>query len=97
MVNDLGDVKINALLFEYDTNYGRSPDAVEAREDGFIINGQEEIKILSFLDPAQITRRRLRRKTGVSHYHGASFFKNYVCDDQVDILFPLIPSTKLTL
>jgi glyceraldehyde 3-phosphate dehydrogenase len=52
-VNDLGDVKTNAHLFKYDTNYGRFPGTVQAKEDGFIINGQE-VKSLSYRDPAQI-------------------------------------------
>jgi glyceraldehyde 3-phosphate dehydrogenase len=52
-VNDLGDVKTNAHLFKYDTNYGRFPGTVQAKEDGFIINGQE-VKSLSYRDPVQI-------------------------------------------
>ncbi|MFZ5586375.1 MAG: type I glyceraldehyde-3-phosphate dehydrogenase [Thermodesulfobacteriota bacterium] len=52
-VNDLGDVRTNAHLFKYDTNYGRFDGTVEHHDDGFVINGKE-IKSLSFRDPAQL-------------------------------------------
>jgi len=52
-INDLSDVKTNAHLFQFDTNYGRFPGEVKIRKDSFIINGQT-IKSLSFRDPVDI-------------------------------------------
>ena len=52
-VNDLGDVRTNAHLFKYDTNYGRFCGTVEYHEGGFVINGKE-VKSLCFRDPAQL-------------------------------------------
>ncbi len=52
-INDLGDVKTNAHLFKYDTNYGRFPGMVEAREQSIVVNGPE-VQSLSYRDPQQI-------------------------------------------
>ena len=52
-VNDLFDVKTNAHLFQYDTNYGRYAGKVGVRKESFIIDGKP-IKSLAFRDPAQI-------------------------------------------
>ena len=52
-VNDLADAKTNAHLFKYDTNYGKYPGTVEARDSSLIIDGKE-IRVFSERDPASI-------------------------------------------
>ncbi len=52
-INDLFDVKTNAHLFEYDTNYGQFQGSVAVEEDSFLIDGRR-IKSLAFRDPAAI-------------------------------------------
>ncbi|MDR0549329.1 MAG: type I glyceraldehyde-3-phosphate dehydrogenase [Deltaproteobacteria bacterium] len=52
-VNDLGDVKANAHLLKYDSNYGRFPGQVEVKGDSFFINGQE-VKSYACKDPKEI-------------------------------------------
>ena len=52
-INDLFDVKTNANLFKYDTNYGRFPGEVTVGENLLQINGQT-VKSFSFRDPAEI-------------------------------------------
>ena len=52
-INDLFDVKTNAHLFLYDTNYGHYTGEVKVKKDSFIINGNK-IKSFSFRDPAAI-------------------------------------------
>ncbi|MEE8519016.1 MAG: type I glyceraldehyde-3-phosphate dehydrogenase [Dehalococcoidia bacterium] len=52
-VNDLADAESNAHLFKYDTNYGRYPGTVQAKDGGIEIDGRT-IKSLSERDPAQL-------------------------------------------
>jgi len=52
-VNDIGRIKIMTHLLKYDTNYGRFPGEVVAREDGFVADG-DEVKILAERDPARL-------------------------------------------
>jgi glyceraldehyde 3-phosphate dehydrogenase len=52
-VNDLTDAKTNAHLLKYDTNYGRFPGTVEAKDNDLVVNGRN-IKVFSERDPAQI-------------------------------------------
>jgi glyceraldehyde 3-phosphate dehydrogenase len=52
-VNDIGRIKIMTHLLKYDTNYGRFPGEVAAREDGFVANG-DEVKVLAERDPARL-------------------------------------------
>ncbi|MDR3134912.1 MAG: type I glyceraldehyde-3-phosphate dehydrogenase [Deltaproteobacteria bacterium] len=52
-VNDLFDVKTNAHLLKYDSNYGRFPGSVDIKGDSFIINGQE-VKNFALKDPKEI-------------------------------------------
>ncbi len=52
-VNDLGDAKMSAHLFKYDSNYGRFGGDVEVRGDSFFINGQE-VKNFAYRDPKEI-------------------------------------------
>ena len=52
-VNDLTDAKTNAHLLKYDTNYGRFPGTVEAKDNDLLVNGRN-IKVFSERDPAQI-------------------------------------------
>ncbi|MDR0355562.1 MAG: type I glyceraldehyde-3-phosphate dehydrogenase [Deltaproteobacteria bacterium] len=57
-VNDLFDVKTNAHLLKYDSNYGRFPGTVEIKGDSFVINGQE-VKSLAYKDPKEIPWKSL--------------------------------------
>ncbi|MEW6670361.1 MAG: type I glyceraldehyde-3-phosphate dehydrogenase [Thermodesulfobacteriota bacterium] len=52
-INDLFDVKTNANLFKYDTNYGRFSGEVKVGENSLIINGRT-VKSFSSRDPAEI-------------------------------------------
>ncbi len=52
-VNDLVDAEMNALLFKYDSTYGRYDGEVEAGDHSIIIDGRE-IKILAEKDPAAL-------------------------------------------
>ncbi len=52
-VNDLGDAKMSAHLFKYDSNYGRFNGQVEVKGDSFFINGNE-VKNFAFRDPKEI-------------------------------------------
>ncbi|MBW1711174.1 MAG: type I glyceraldehyde-3-phosphate dehydrogenase [Deltaproteobacteria bacterium] len=52
-VNDLFDVKTNAHLFKYDSNYGRFRGEVKAVDDTLLIDGQA-IRNFSSREPAQI-------------------------------------------
>jgi glyceraldehyde 3-phosphate dehydrogenase len=52
-VNDLVDAEMNALLFKYDSTYGRYDGEVEAGDHSIIIDGRE-IKILAEKDPANL-------------------------------------------
>lgn len=53
VINDLFDVKTNAHLFKYDSNYGRFCGDVATEPDTLIINGRP-IKSFAFRDPAEI-------------------------------------------
>jgi glyceraldehyde 3-phosphate dehydrogenase len=52
-VNDLFDARTNAHLFEYDTNYGTFPGAVEAEDNHLLVDG-EKIQVLAERDPAKL-------------------------------------------
>ena len=52
-VNDLFDVKTNAHLFKYDSNYGRFAGKVEVKKNGLVIKGKA-VKSFAFGDPAEI-------------------------------------------
>jgi glyceraldehyde 3-phosphate dehydrogenase len=52
-VNDLFDVKTNAHLFKYDSNYGIYPGTVEVKDDGIAINGKV-IKVLAERNPGAL-------------------------------------------
>jgi len=52
-INDLFDVKTNANLFKYDTNYGRFSGEVKTGENFLQINSRI-VKSFSFRDPAEI-------------------------------------------
>ncbi|MBU4606056.1 MAG: type I glyceraldehyde-3-phosphate dehydrogenase, partial [Proteobacteria bacterium] len=52
-VNDLFDSETNAHLFKFDSNYGRWPGVVEAKENAIVIDGQE-VTCFALRDPAQI-------------------------------------------
>ena len=52
-INDLVDTEMNALLFRYDSTYGRYPGTVEHTDDSLIVDGHQ-IKVLKEKDPAAI-------------------------------------------
>jgi glyceraldehyde 3-phosphate dehydrogenase len=52
-INDLVETEMNALLFKYDSTYGRYPGTVDHTEDSLIIDGRE-IKVLKEKDPAAL-------------------------------------------
>ena len=57
-VNDLFDVKTNAHLLKYDSNYGRFPGTVEIKGTSFFINGQE-VQNFDKRDPKEIPWKSL--------------------------------------
>jgi glyceraldehyde 3-phosphate dehydrogenase len=52
-INDITDVKTNAHLFKYDSNYGTWPGEVKVDGDYMIVDGKK-IKVLSEKDPARL-------------------------------------------
>jgi glyceraldehyde 3-phosphate dehydrogenase len=52
-INDLVDTEMNALLFRYDSTYGRYSGSVEYTDDSLIVDGHE-IKVFKEKDPAAI-------------------------------------------
>jgi glyceraldehyde 3-phosphate dehydrogenase len=52
-VNDLSDVKTNAHLFKYDSNYGIFPGTVEVDGGDIVVDG-DRIKVLSERDPSKL-------------------------------------------
>src|SRR3989304_8238590 len=52
-INDIADLATNARLFRYDSNYGRYPGTVEARDGELIIDGQV-IKVSQEREPPAI-------------------------------------------
>ncbi len=53
VVNDLTDVKTNAHLLKWDSNYGRFPGEIETTADSIVVDGKP-IKVLAEKDPAKI-------------------------------------------
>jgi glyceraldehyde 3-phosphate dehydrogenase len=52
-INDLVDTEMNALLFRYDSTYGRYPGTVDHTDDGLIVDGRQ-IRVLKEKDPASL-------------------------------------------
>jgi glyceraldehyde 3-phosphate dehydrogenase len=52
-VNDLVDVKTNALLFKHDSTYGAYPGEVSHTDDAIIVDGKA-VKVLQVKDPATL-------------------------------------------
>jgi len=52
-INDLVDTEMNALLFRYDSTYGRYSGTVEHTDDSLIVDGRA-IKVFKEKDPAAI-------------------------------------------
>jgi glyceraldehyde 3-phosphate dehydrogenase len=52
-VNDITDTTTLAHLLKYDSNYGRFPAEIEAREGSFLVGGKE-VKVFAQRDPAQL-------------------------------------------
>ncbi len=52
-VNDLVDVKTNALLFKHDSTYGAYPGEVSHTDDSIVIDGKA-VKVLQVKDPATL-------------------------------------------
>jgi glyceraldehyde 3-phosphate dehydrogenase len=57
-INDLVDTEMNALLFRYDSTYGRYSGTVEHTDDSLIIDGRQ-IKVLKEKDPAALPWKEL--------------------------------------
>jgi glyceraldehyde 3-phosphate dehydrogenase len=57
-INDLVDTEMNALLFAYDSTYGRYPGSVEASGDRLVVDGRE-IRVLAEKDPSRLPWRDL--------------------------------------
>ena len=57
-INDLGDVKMNAFLFERDSVHGRFPGTVTVDGDAMVINGRR-IRVTAERDPAKLPHREL--------------------------------------
>ena len=57
-VNDLVDVKTNALLFKHDSTYGAYPGEVSHTDDAIVIDGKT-VKVLQVKDPATLPWRDL--------------------------------------
>ena len=57
-INDLYDVKVNAHLFKYDSNYGIYPGTVEVHNGNLVVDG-DEIVNLAEKDPARLPWRDL--------------------------------------
>jgi len=52
-INDLVETEMNALLFRYDSTYGRYPGSVDHTEDALIVDGRE-IRVLKEKDPGSL-------------------------------------------
>lgn len=52
-VNDLFDVKTNAHLFKYDSNYGKYPGSVEIDGNDLVVDGKK-IKVFAEKDPGKL-------------------------------------------
>jgi glyceraldehyde 3-phosphate dehydrogenase len=52
-INDLVETSMNALLFRYDSTYGRYPGTVDHTEDSLIVDGRE-IRVFKEKDPANL-------------------------------------------
>ena len=52
-VNDLVDVKTNALLFKHDSTYGAYPGEVSHTDDSIVVDGKT-VKVLQVKDPAAL-------------------------------------------
>ena len=57
-LNDLGDPKMNALLFKHDSNYGNYKGDVSSTADSIVIDGRK-IKVLAERDPAKLPWKAL--------------------------------------
>ncbi|MDP2966142.1 MAG: type I glyceraldehyde-3-phosphate dehydrogenase [Pelolinea sp.] len=52
-INDLFDVKTNAHLFKYDSNYGKYPGSVEIDGNDLVVDGKK-IKVFAEKDPGKL-------------------------------------------
>ena len=52
-INDLVETEMNALLFRYDSTYGRYPGTVDHTDDALIVDGRQ-IRVLKEKDPANL-------------------------------------------
>src|SRR3990167_8429979 len=57
-INDLGDVKVNAYLTEFDTTHGRFRGEVKVDGNDLVIEG-DHIKVISEKDPAKLPWKKL--------------------------------------
>src|SRR5438552_5702920 len=57
-LNDLGDPRMNALLFKHDSNYGNYKGEVSSTTDAIIVDGRR-LKVIAERDPAKLPWRAL--------------------------------------
>jgi len=57
-LNDLGDPKMNALLFKHDSNYGNYKGEVSSTADAIVVDGRK-LKVLAERDPAKLPWKAL--------------------------------------
>jgi glyceraldehyde 3-phosphate dehydrogenase len=57
-LNDLGDPKMNALLFKHDSNYGNYKGEVSSTADAIIVDGRR-LKVIAERDPAKLPWKAL--------------------------------------
>ena len=53
-INDLGNADINAHLLKYDSVHGNFSKKVSSKGDKIIIDGSDEISVLSEKDPSKL-------------------------------------------
>jgi glyceraldehyde 3-phosphate dehydrogenase len=57
-INDITDAKTLAHLLKYDSNYGKYPKSVEAKEDSLVVDGKK-VAVLSERDPKNLPWKKM--------------------------------------
>ena len=58
-INDLGNSEINAHLLKYDTAHGQFAKSVQVKENTIVIDGKDEVQVLSERDPSKLPWKEL--------------------------------------
>ena len=58
-INDLGNSEINAHLLKYDTAHGQFAKSVQVKENTIVIDGEDEVQVLSERDPSKLHWKEL--------------------------------------